>query len=199
MEINKVMWIDSDWELFKKMILGSSINYLWENDIDSNVTFLNSNGDNEAYLLDQFLVNEFMNYYTTAKENGKYIEQKEFLRNKIMEIRNHNNHFYNSTVVPFQREYNLGDIVFRMNENDSSVYIVRMDLLSTDRDDLITGIDRNYLSMGLYYYITNILKKRCILFTEETEKNLINDNWKNIYTNNLGSNLVLKRSTENGK
>ena len=190
---NKVMWIDSDWNVFKNMILGSSIKYLWKNGIDSNVTFLNSCDEKDACFLDQYLIEEFMKLYEDARKNEDDIRQRHFLRNKLLEIRNNANHFHNSSVVPYKKEYTIDDILDSIMEYDSFTYIIRMDLLSTDRDDLIEGGDRDYLSMGLHFYFKELLNQKCILFTENTDDDVIKKNWEKIYDKNYTKKLVLKR------
>jgi len=189
----KVMWIDSDWDVFKDLVLHHSIKFLWEKGIDSNVIFLNSSNKEEACFLDQVLVTEFMNYYTENRGSLEDGEQKDFLRNKYLEIRNNKNHFYNSIVVPYQKEYNVLDVLNRTKLQDNSVFVLRMDLLAKDREDLVNGIDKDYLSMGLYYVITQILGEKCILFTEASMEEAIKKNWVSIYNKHFNGKSVLKK------
>ena len=53
----------------------------------------------------------------------------ELLNNKLMEIRKNANHFYNSTVVPYQNEYCLDDVLSRIKDKSDTTYLIKMDLL----------------------------------------------------------------------
>lgn len=192
-DVKKVMWIDSDWDVFKKLVLAQSFNYLWKNGVDCNVTFINSYDKEEANLLDQYLMNEFIHLYQDFKSENLSLNQRDFLNKKAMEISKHGNHFNKSSVLPLKEEYSMADVMFRINTQENDVYVLRMDLLSSDREELENGLDKEYLSMELYFYITKVLNKKCVLFTEESVDDVVNKNWMEIYNNYFGDVITLKK------
>lgn len=192
-DIKKVMWIDSDWDVFKKLVLNQSFVYFWNNGIDCNVTFINSYDNEEAMQLDKYMMDGFVSVCKNSKKDEITDSQRSFLNVKAKEISKNGNHFNKSSVIPLKEEYSMADVMFRINTQENDVYVLRMDLLSSDREELENGLDKGYLSMELYFYITKVLNKKCVLFTEESVDDVVKKNWMEIYNNYFGDVITLKK------
>lgn len=194
MEKKKVMWIDSscgsNYKYLDDVIIKYTFAELWRNAIDNKVLFIDGEDKKitKDILNDEILFSFFDVYnanmcddFLKGNTNDKKIE---FLKAKAEKIKNRNENKEDLVYyIEKNKSYNPTEIFSTVKNSKDFIYMLRLDLLENENDILYHNYDEKVLSMDLYYFITNVLKAPCILYSDIAYCNRIQKHWKEKYLN----------------
>lgn len=192
MEEKKVMWIDSKWECLDDIIIKYALVELWRNAIDSKVLFINSYGKETFYndLLVDFIRHSFFKLY-----NGMFSQELletdtgdkglEFLKEKGKRLKEELERKEDlAFIVENSESYDVQKVFSSVKNPEEYTYMLRLDLLANEWNILNHNCNEKVLSMDLYYYITEVLKAPCILYSGISYCDRAQTNWEKYYLSN---------------